>query len=145
MMRVRRRNIGEWRRIEAVIRWTGLSTSAFARRIGLLHAENLYQIKRGNNGISLNVATLICKEFPEVDKLWLLTGENDMLRPTSRCRDSEIGDFGLGNEGISAKKVCELCIVGRILSSVIETGEEDPVGVAFRYAEELIAGFQKTE
>ena len=68
-----------WPRIEAVIGWAKMSTNGFARHIGLRRGENLYQIKRGNNGISLDVASRIVEKFPEVDKLWLLTGEGQML------------------------------------------------------------------
>ena len=63
-----------WQRIEAVIKWANMSTNYFARYIGLARGENLYQIKRGNNGISLDVADRIVSKFPQVDKLWLLTG-----------------------------------------------------------------------
>ena len=48
-----------WQRIEAVIKWANMSTNYFARYIGLARGENLYQIKRGNNGISLDVAERI--------------------------------------------------------------------------------------
>lgn len=68
-----------WQRLEAVILWSGLSTNSFAIHIGLARGENLYQIKRGNNGISLALADRIVHHFPEIDKLWLLTGEGDML------------------------------------------------------------------
>lgn len=68
-----------WQRIEAVIKWANMSTNFFARSIGLPRGENLYQIKRGNNGISLDVADRIVSNFPQVDKLWLLTGEGQMF------------------------------------------------------------------
>ena len=68
-----------WQRIEAVIKWANMSTNFFARYIGLARGENLYQIKRGNNGISLNVADRIVSKFPQIDKLWLLTGEGQMF------------------------------------------------------------------
>lgn len=68
-----------WQRIEAVIKWANMSTNYFARYIGLARGENLYQIKRGNNGISLNVADRIVSKFPQIDKLWLLTGEGQMF------------------------------------------------------------------
>lgn len=68
-----------WQRLEAVIRWANMSTNYFARHIGLLRGENLYQIKRGNNGISRDVAERIVTCFPQVDKLWLLTGEGQMF------------------------------------------------------------------
>lgn len=56
-----------------------MSTNYFARYIGLARGENLYQIKRGNNGISLDVADRIVAKFPQIDKLWLLTGEGQMF------------------------------------------------------------------
>ena len=47
----------KWRRLERVIKWTGLSINSFALTIGLKRSENLYQINKG----------------------WLLTGEGEML------------------------------------------------------------------
>ena len=76
-----------WQRIEAVIKWANMSTNYFARHIGLARGENLYQIKRGNNGISLDVADRIVSKFPQVDKLWLLTGERSEERRVGKeCR-----------------------------------------------------------
>ena len=69
-----------WIRLERVIRWANKTPNAFARHIGLARGENLYQIKRGNNGISLKLAERIVQCFPEIDRLWLLTGEGEMLR-----------------------------------------------------------------
>ena len=68
-----------WQRIESVIRWANMTTNYFARYIGLPRGENLYQIKRGNNGISRDVAERIVAKFPEIDLLWLLTGNGQMF------------------------------------------------------------------
>ncbi|HIW66207.1 MAG TPA: S24 family peptidase [Candidatus Alistipes intestinipullorum] len=85
-MREKRSN---WQRVEAVIKWANMTTNYFARYIGLARGENLYQIKRGNNGISLDVANRIVAKFPEVDKLWLLTGEGQMFSD-NRLRGAQI-------------------------------------------------------
>lgn len=69
----------DWQRLEQVIKWTGLSTNAFAAGIGLKRSENLYQIKRGNNRISKNLAELITHKYPSVNRAWLLTGEGEMF------------------------------------------------------------------
>lgn len=69
----------DWQRLEQVIKWTGLSTNAFAAGIGLKRSENLYQIKRGNNGISKDLAELITRKYPAVNRLWLLTGDGEMF------------------------------------------------------------------
>ncbi len=69
-----------WQRIEKIIDWSrATSINAFARNLGLNRAENLYQIKRGNNGISQELAKQIKIKYPEVNKGWLLSGEGTML------------------------------------------------------------------
>lgn len=68
-----------WERLSAVIEYAGMSTNYFARHIGLPVAENLYRIKRQQNGISRDVAERIVQKFPAISKGWLLTGEGDMF------------------------------------------------------------------
>lgn len=68
-----------WQRLEQVVKWSGMSTNKFAAAIGLKRSENLYQIKRGNFGISKELARLICIKYPMISRLWLLTGEGQML------------------------------------------------------------------
>ncbi len=69
-----------WLRIQAVIsHFNFQNVSAFARHIGLGRSENLYQIRRGNNGISRELADMICAVLPEISKGWLLTGEGRMM------------------------------------------------------------------
>lgn len=90
-----------WQRVEAVIKWANMTTNYFARYIGLARGENLYQIKRGNNGISLDVANRIVAKFPQVDKLWLLTGEGQMFSD-ARLRGVQIPYYRIDVErGVS--------------------------------------------
>ena len=56
-----------------------MTTNAFARHIGLPRAENLYQIKRGNNGISNRLAARIAGVYNEISLSWLLTGRGAMF------------------------------------------------------------------
>lgn len=74
-------NNNEWKRLEEVITWTGMSTNYFARFIGLPRGENLYQIRKGNNGISKDVAHKVAQKFPEINEMWLLTGNGEMFAP----------------------------------------------------------------
>ncbi len=69
----------DWQRLEQVVKWSGMSTNKFALHIGLKRSENLYQIKRGNFGISKELARLIVEHYPQISQLWLLTGHGDML------------------------------------------------------------------
>lgn len=66
-----------WKRLEQVIKATNHSANSFAKHIGLMRGENLYQIKRGNNRISLDVARKIHRLYPEYSITWLLCGEED--------------------------------------------------------------------
>ncbi len=76
--------VNSWSRLEKVIEWSGLSINAFARSIGLRRAENLYQIKKGNNSISKDLAELIAIKYCNISKSWLLTGEGSMLLTSSQ-------------------------------------------------------------
>lgn len=55
-----------------------MSTNYFAKHIGLLRGENLYQIKRGNNKIGIDVARRINLKFPECSIPWLMFGIDDV-------------------------------------------------------------------
>ena len=72
-----------WQRLEKVVRWTGMSVNAFALHIGLKRSENLYQIKKGNHGISKELANVISAKYPQISRSWLLTGDGDMLKDGS--------------------------------------------------------------
>lgn len=76
-----------WQRMEAVIKWANMSVNYFARYIGLSRGENLYQIRRGNNGISKKVARRVVEKFPEVSEMWLLTGSGEMFVSTEKKGD----------------------------------------------------------
>ena len=127
-----------WQRIEAVIKWANMSTNYFARQIGLARGENLYQIKRGNNGISLDVADRIVAKFPQVDKLWLLTGEGQMFAD-ARTRGPQIPFYDVDVEHglkhlehlepesnliLSPVGACDLamCYTGRAMGALVPPG-----------------------
>ncbi len=71
----------DWQRLEQLIKWTGLSTNAFAMVVGLRRSENLYQIKRGNHGISKVLAAQIAAKYPGVNRAWLLMEQGEMFLP----------------------------------------------------------------
>ncbi|MBQ3259523.1 MAG: hypothetical protein IJA66_00355 [Alistipes sp.] len=86
-----------WTRLNAVIKWAGMTANFFAHHIGLPCGENLYQIKRGNNGISRDVAERIVLKFPDISKAWLLTGEGSMFA-TASTTASQIPFYNLDAE-----------------------------------------------
>ncbi len=72
---------GNWSRLSAVIEWSGRKTiGLFARFIGIDRGESLYHIRRGNYGISPDLADRITQRFEEVDRTWLLSGVGEMLK-----------------------------------------------------------------
>jgi len=80
-------NLAAWERLEEVRRHAGISsTNAFAFALCLKRSENLYQIKKGNHGISKLLANRIAECYPEINKLWLLTGEGTMFRDGGNSR-----------------------------------------------------------
>lgn len=117
-------NPTNWDRIEAVIKLSGMTTNAFARHIGLARGENLYQIKRGNNGVSFDVAERIVAKFPEVSKLWLLTGDGQMLK---------------GPQSITPW----VYFAGSALSALISKGVDMPEVSAANYADHLVEIYTK--
>lgn len=68
-----------WERLEEIIKWTGLSTHAFAMELGLKRSENLYRVRREKNGVSRKLAETIVLRYPEINMLWLFTGEGQMF------------------------------------------------------------------
>ncbi len=56
-----------------------MTINHFARHIGLSRSEGLYQIKRGNNGISRKLTELVVAAFPQINDAWLISGRGEMF------------------------------------------------------------------
>lgn len=87
--------LDNWQRLERVIKWTGLSVNSFALTIGLKRSENLYQIKKGNNGISRDLAELIAAKYPSISRGWLLSGEGDMFLSSNQNASTGVPFYGM--------------------------------------------------
>ena len=70
-----------WFRIETVMKHTGLTTMALARKIRHPRVEQFYMIKRGEADISEELAAAIHRHLPQISKSWLLTGHGRMFLP----------------------------------------------------------------
>lgn len=68
-----------WERIVMLLSWLNMTVNSFSRQLGISRAESIYQIKRGNYGISNDMATRIITHYPQVDRTWLLSGVGSML------------------------------------------------------------------
>jgi len=72
-----------WTRVEQVAHWAGVKVHGLAVDTGMQRGQALYQIKQGRRGVSRGMAEAICANLPDLDKLWLLTGEGSMFRTPS--------------------------------------------------------------
>ncbi len=72
-----------WTRVEQVAHWAGVKVHGLAVDAGMRCGQSLYQIKQGRRGVSRGMAEAICSSHPDLDKLWLLTGEGSMFRTPS--------------------------------------------------------------
>jgi len=64
-------------RIKALIKYFGLNTTTFAKKIGF-NQSNLSKILRGERDVPANLTDKILDNF-KVERTWLLTGEGEML------------------------------------------------------------------
>ncbi len=76
-------------RIDAVLKTSGLTKTAFAKRIGL-GQPFVSQLCSGMKQPSDRTIRDICEEF-NVNETWLRTGEGDMFNEVTR--DEQIADF----------------------------------------------------
>ena len=127
-----------WSRIEKIITRSGMNPNAFARHIGLPRGENLYQIKRGNNGISQDVARRICDKFPNVNKLWLLTGEGEAFSDANSPSDL-IPPPAKKSRMFREQR---FYTAATVLPALIAKGIANPAMSAVKYADELLAELQ---
>ena len=65
-------------RLEAVIAYSGLNDSAFAKRIGMQQIT-LWRQLNDQRKVSLETILAVADEFPEIDANWLLRGSGSML------------------------------------------------------------------
>ena len=91
-----------WERLSIIIKESGMTIHSFAAFIQLPRSETLYQIKRGQIGISRHVARAVIEHFPEYSEAWLQSGFGTMYSNPSRelgyipyynCEIAQIADI----------------------------------------------------
>lgn len=102
-------------RIREVRRWSGLTQTQFAERIGLT-MSSISQTERGIINPTKQTLALICREF-NVNKVWLETGEGPVEPP-------------------------DMDPVAEVVSSVIAEGSENPF---YRTIVAMIKQYQKLD
>ena len=65
-------------RIEILMRHLGMNARKLAMSVGV-SPQTIYDIQKGKHGISKDLAEKISAKYLNVSRLWLLTGEGEML------------------------------------------------------------------
>ncbi len=87
-------------RLRAFIAYLGMSMRAFERTIGTSQST----ISATRDILSDRLISAICDHYPELNRMWLLTGDGNMLHSTITATDSNV-QIGNGNSaGIPPKK-----------------------------------------
>ena len=95
-------------RIGRILKTKKMSASQFADEIGV-QRSSVSHVMSGRNKPSLDFITKIVNKYPEIDSVWLLTGNGEMLRETDngdkqeRIDDIETSSTDKG-EGKSGKE-----------------------------------------
>lgn len=70
--------------IEKLLVYTGLNGKQFSEKLGMPSAQIIYDIVSGKTRrISEKLAIKILSAYPEINRVWLLTGEGEMLKNSS--------------------------------------------------------------
>ena len=66
--------------IEKLLSYLEMKAGSFSKKLGYNRPQKIYDIQKGKTKlISIEVAEDIIKAFPNINKVWLLTGEGEML------------------------------------------------------------------
>lgn len=78
-------------RINGLIKASGLSTNAFAKKLGKPQSS-IATVADGRSKPGFELLELICATFPDVSRDWLLMGEGEMHRQDNHANPVSDGD-----------------------------------------------------
>lgn len=121
-----------WQRLEQVLYWTGLSTYDFAKRIGMENPQELYRLRQEKGGISNALADRIHAAYPQLSRLWLLSGIGCMF-----CGDEPDREVILQFKKIATSEDMEVVLeiynrslmhyfLPKLIQRLSEAGEQEP-------------------
>lgn len=115
--------------------YSKLNVKQFSEKLGMQRAQAIYDIVSGKTKrISEKLANQIISEFPEINKIWLLTGEGEMLKDSSVVSSDH--SVSIAGNGIKENKinvnadetiamlVAEVAAQRRVTEKVLEQNSE---------------------
>lgn len=94
-------------RLDQFMKEKGLKDAQFQRECGI-SASTLYQIRQGKFAMSQKVIDKVCARYPEINRVWLITGEGERfnnVKPTVADGTIMIPQFNMDTRGGSAFNV----------------------------------------
>lgn len=77
-------------RIDNILNYFNINAKLFSEQLGYDRPQIIYDIRNGKTKrISFDLANKISSVFPEINRVWLLTGEGQMLNEQSDSSDDE--------------------------------------------------------
>ena len=115
--------------------YSKLNVKQVSEPLGMQRAQAIYDIVSGKTKrISEKLANQIISEFPEINKIWLLTGEGEMLKDSSVVSSDH--SVSIAGNGIKENKinvnadetiamlVAEVAAQRRVTEKVLEQNSE---------------------
>ena len=115
--------------------YSKLNIKQFSEKLGMQRAQAIYDIVSGKTKrISEKLANQIISEFPEINKVWLLTGEGEMLKDSSAVssdhsvsiagNDIKENKINVNADETIAMLVAEVAAQRRVTEKVLEQNSE---------------------
>ena len=115
--------------------YSKLNVKQFSEKLGMQRAQAIYDIVSGKTKrISEKLANQIISEFPEINKVWLLTGEGEMLKDSSAVssdhsvsiagNDIKENKINVNSNETIAMLVAEVAAQRRVTEKVLEQNSE---------------------
>lgn len=115
--------------------YSKLNVKQFSEKLGMQRAQAIYDIVSGKTKrISEKLANQIISEFPEINKVWLLTGEGEMLKDSSAVssdhsvsiagNDIKENKINVNADETIAMLVAEVAAQRRVTEKVLEQNSE---------------------
>lgn len=115
--------------------YSKLNVKQFSEKLGMQRAQAIYDIVSGKTKrISEKLANQIISVFPEINKVWLLTGEGEMLKDSSAVssdhsvsiagNDIKENKINVNSNETIAMLVAEVAAQRRVTEKVLEQNSE---------------------
>lgn len=115
--------------------YSKLNVKQLSEKLGMQRAQAIYDIVSGKTKrISEKLANQIISEFPEINKVWLLTGEGEMLKDSSAIssdhsvsiagNDIKENKINVNADETIAMLVAEVAAQRRVTEKVLEQNSE---------------------